>query len=127
MREMQAVRNMHCTIWTEGVREIVSAENSQIKFIVSDHPVTIYNHAYAPESDPCGYPNDPSIALKGSQTIFPLDIDHCLILTNYEYAKNPQNQDPTEKRANPRNFRNSMVRTDTNLEVVLSVIPLQIF
>jgi hypothetical protein len=52
MQEMQGIRMIHCTIWTEGVREIVSAEDAGIKFIVSDHPVTVYNHAVAP--DPSG-------------------------------------------------------------------------
>ena len=45
---MQGIRMMHCTIWTEGVREIVSAEDADVKFIISDHPVTIYNHAVPP-------------------------------------------------------------------------------
>lgn len=87
MLEMQAIRTMHCTLWAEGVREIVSAKNSETKFIVTDHPVTLYNPAYPPDSVVCAYPNDPSIALKGTQTIFPLDKDHCLILTNYESAR----------------------------------------
>lgn len=112
MFEMQAIRQRHCTIWTEGVREIVSAKNSNIKFILSDHPVTIYNFACPPNHQKCNYPDDPSIALKASQTIFPLDMDHCLVLTNYEYAKNPDINDPTEKRTNARNFANSLVRTD---------------
>ncbi|HEY1946742.1 MAG TPA: DUF4238 domain-containing protein, partial [Bryobacteraceae bacterium] len=112
MREMQAIRTMHCTLWAEGVREIVSAKNSETKFVVSDHPVTLYNPAYPPDSAICAYPNDPSIALKGTQTIFPLDKDHCLVLTNYEYAKTPNTEKPTEKRTNARNFRNSLVRTD---------------
>ncbi len=30
-----------------------------------------------------------TIAFKASQTIFLLNMDHCLILTNYEYEKNP--------------------------------------
>ena len=102
---------MHCTIWSEGVREIVSAEHSDIKFIVSDHPVTIYNHAYAPDSGICAYPTDPSIALKGSQTIFPLSRDYCLIFTNLEYARDPS-ANPIEKRTSPRNYRRSMTRTD---------------
>ncbi len=113
MCEMQAIRNLHCTIWTEGVREIVSAEKSELKFIISDHPVTIYNHACPPKNKQCVYPNDPPIAFKGTQTIFPLDMNHCLILTNYEYAKNPDTEDPIEKRTYSRNFRNSLVRTDT--------------
>lgn len=32
MWEMQGIRNMHCTIWTEGVREIVSAEDAKSKY-----------------------------------------------------------------------------------------------
>jgi hypothetical protein len=111
MVEMQGIRMMHCTIWSEGVREIVSAEDSQVKFIVSDHPVTIYNHAAPPEAGACAYPNDPTIALKASQTIFPLNRDFCLILTNLEYARDPSTS-PLEKRTFARNYRNSMVRTD---------------
>lgn len=112
MHEMQGIRMMHCTIWTEGVREIVSAEDADVKFIVSDHPVTIYNHAVPPEAQKCAYPNDPEIALKASQTIFPLNFDFCLILTNLEYATEPSTS-PLDKRTFARNYRNSMVRTDT--------------
>lgn len=112
MIEMQALRNLHCTMWTEGIREIVSAKSSTVKFIVTDHPVTVYNYAYAPTSEQCKYPNDPSIAQKGTQTIFPLDKEHCLILTNLEYAEDPDNQDPKERRTNARFIRQSMVRTD---------------
>lgn len=112
MMEMQGIQAMHCTIWTEGVREIVSAANSEVKFIISDHPVTIYNHGVPPEADGCRYPLDPSITLKVSQTIYPLDRDHCLILTNLEYAKD-QDAAPLEKRTFARSFRTSMVRTDT--------------
>ncbi|MBE9599979.1 DUF4238 domain-containing protein [Pedobacter sp. MC2016-24] len=111
MIEMQKVQKMHCTIWLEGVREIVSAEKSEIKFIVSDHPVTIYNYACPPGSTQCLYPNDPSIAFKASQTIFPLDKDHCLLLTNYEYASNPDLTDPITKRTNARNFADTLVHT----------------
>ena len=50
MFEMQGIRMMHCTIWSEGVREIVSAEDADVKFIISDHPVTIYNYAAPPEA-----------------------------------------------------------------------------
>ncbi|QHO78206.1 hypothetical protein ACH79_42125 [Bradyrhizobium sp. CCBAU 051011] len=111
MFEMQGIRMMHCTIWTEGVREVVSAEDADVKFIISDHPVTIYNYAAPPDAVACAYPHDPSIALKASQTIFPLSRDFCLILTNLEYAKDPS-VSPLEKRTFPRNYRSSMVRTD---------------
>jgi hypothetical protein len=111
MREMQGIRMMNCTIWTEGVREIVSAEEADVKFIVTDHPVTVYNHAVAPTDAGSAYPDDPSIALKASQTIFPLNRDFCLILTNLEYARD-RAANPLEKRTFARNFRHSLVRTD---------------
>lgn len=116
MYEMQGIRMMHCTIWTEGVREIVSAQDADIKFILSDHPVTIYNHAVPPDAKGIDYPNDPSIALKGSHTIFPLNRDLCLILTNLEYAQD-HSASPLEKRTYAGNYRNSMVRTDAFIRV----------
>lgn len=109
MFEMQGIRMLHCAIWVGGVREIVSAEDSDVKFITSDHPVTIYNHAIPPTDEACAYPLDPGIALRGSQTIYPMDRDHCLILTNLEYAKNPDTG-PLEKRTFPRNFRQSLTK-----------------
>jgi hypothetical protein len=111
MTEMQALRTIHCTLWAEGIRELVSAEDSDIKFILSDHPVTIYNYACPPGSELCAYPNDPDIALKGSQTIFPLDKNRCLILTNLEYAKDPDSVNPLEQRTNATKMRRSMVKT----------------
>ena len=111
MFEMQGIRMLHCTIWVGGVREIVSAEDADVKFIVSDHPVTIYNHAVPPTTGACAYPLDPGIALRGSQTIYPLNRDYCLILTNLEYAKNPSTS-PLEKRTFARNYRQSMTRID---------------
>ncbi|HAS8622697.1 TPA: DUF4238 domain-containing protein [Vibrio vulnificus] len=111
MMEMQSLRSMHCTFWAEGVRELVSAENSDVKFIVSDHPVTIYNYACSPDSELCGYPSDPDISLKGSQTIFPLDKNRCLILTNLEYAQDPDNANPLQQRTNATRIRQSMVNT----------------
>lgn len=111
MIEMQSLRTIHSTLWTEGVREFVSAEESNVKFIISDHPVTIYNYACSPESELCCYPSDPDISLKGSQTIFPLDKNRCLILTNLEYALDPENVNPLEQRTNPTRMRRSMVST----------------
>jgi hypothetical protein len=78
---------------------------------VGDHPVTIYNHAIPPDGTGNDYLNEPSIALKGSQTIFPLNRDFCLILTNLEYAQD-NSANPLEKRTFAGNYRNAMVRTD---------------
>jgi hypothetical protein len=112
MVEMQALRQMHCTMWLEAVREVVSAEDSDVKFIITDHPVTIYNPQCPPNSSQCRYPEDPAIELIGSQTIFPLDANHCLILTNLEYAKEPAGVDLLRPRQNPRHFGQTIARTD---------------
>lgn len=112
MEEMAQLRRMHCTMWVECVREIVSAKDSDVKFIVTDHPVTIYNPAAPPGSDHCAYPNDPSFALNGSQTIFALDADRCLILTHIDYAKRPTGLDLLGSRENSRTFGATIARTD---------------
>jgi hypothetical protein len=112
MLEMQALRNMFCTMWLESVREVVSAETSAVKFILTDHPVTVYNAAYPPGSETCQYPHDPSIALNGTQTICPLDSDHCLIMTNVAFAKNPQSLNPKTPRENARYAGQTISRTD---------------
>jgi hypothetical protein len=112
MREMQSVRMMHCTLWTEGVREIVSAKNSDVKFIVTDHPVTVFNAGIEPTAADCNYPHDPSISLIGSQTLFALNQDTCLILTHLEYAKDPKSVNLVAHRTNARYRGKSYVRTD---------------
>ena len=113
MVEMQRLRNMHCTMWVECVREIVSAEQSDVKFIVADHPVSAYNAACPPESPMCRYPDDPPILLNGTQTIFALDANHCLILTNLEYAKDPGGVDLLAQRQSARYTGSTLVRTNS--------------
>jgi len=112
--QMQQVRRAHCTMWVEAAREIVSADESSIKFIISDHPVTIYNPACFPGSPQCQYPLDPPITLKGSQTIFPLDLNRCLIFTNLEYAENPalSKRQLLTQRTNARYFDTTIARAD---------------
>ena len=115
MLEMQQIRKMHCTMWVEAVREIVSAEISDTKFLITDHPITIYNPECPPNSNYCKYPTDPAIIFKGSQTIFPLDLDHCLILTNLEYAQNPLSKDLLVNRTNARNYGQTISRIDATI------------
>jgi hypothetical protein len=112
MLEMQQLRRMHCTMWFECVREIVSAEKSDVKFIATDHPVTIYNSACPPTSAASQYPDEPSIGLIGTQTVFALDADHCLILSNLEYAQDPTGVDLLAPRQNARYAGQTITRTD---------------
>lgn len=102
--EMQRIRQLHCTIWSEAVREIVYATTSNIKFIISDHPITSYNIACQPNSQECKYPNEPRIEMKATQTIYPLDSNRCLILTNLDYARNPNISDPKAYNLMPIRF-----------------------
>ena len=113
MLEMQHLRHMHCTMWIECVREIVSAKKSDVKFIATDHPVTAYNSACLPTFSACKFPDDPSIGLKGTQTVFALDADHCLILTNLEYAQDPTGVDLLAPRQNARYSGQTLTRTDS--------------
>jgi hypothetical protein len=112
MLEMQALRQMHCTMWLESVREIVSAEDSTVKFLVTDNPVTAYNAALPPDARACRYPDDPPASLNGTQTLFALDESHCLIFTNLSYAKSPTDVDPVAPRENVRYFGQTIARTD---------------
>ena len=112
MLEMEKLRQMYCTMWFECVREIVSAGYSDVKFIVTDHPVTTYNASCAPDSPACLYPQDPSIGLIGTQTVFALDADHCLVLTNFEYARDPRGVDLLRARENERYLSQTFARTD---------------
>lgn len=102
--KMQHIRRIHCTMWVEATMEIVSAEDSDVKFIVSDTPVTTYNSACDLTSKHCTFPYDPGIELIGTRTIFPIDLDHCVILTNLEYTKNPKEADRMKLRTNARFF-----------------------
>ncbi len=112
MVEMQALRLMHCTMWVEGVREIVSAQDSDVKFILTDHPVTVYNAAVDFTSQQCAYPQDPLVAAMGSHTVFALDANTCIIITHLEYAKEPDQLDLTRLRTNARHLGVGMTRTD---------------
>src|SRR5712692_3266380 len=68
---MIQLRKLHCAIWTECVWLIADASQSATKFIVSDHPVTVYNRRCGPRSQWCRGDNDPDIWLNGAHTIFP--------------------------------------------------------
>ena len=112
MTELQYLLHLYGTLWAEAVREIVSAEDSDVKFLVSDHPVTTFNAVWPLSPDSRINQNDAPVALNGTQTIFALDANHCLILTHLPYAKAPNEVPLTTKRENARNFASTLIRTD---------------
>jgi len=69
LRRMLQLRQLHCVVWTECVWLIADASQSETKFIVSDHPVTVYNRRCGPRSIWCRGFNDPDIWLHGIQAM----------------------------------------------------------
>jgi hypothetical protein len=104
---MRRMHQVHVTMWMEGVWEVLNCDDSATKFIVTDHPVTTYNRAMFPQSQPCLYPRDAPIDLLGTHTIFPLNMNRCLIITNLGYVRNPE-VPPLKRRQNPRSFAETM-------------------
>ncbi|MES2023122.1 MAG: DUF4238 domain-containing protein [Patescibacteria group bacterium] len=109
LSSMTTLGRMNCAIWTESVWLIADASNSETKFIISDHPITIYNRECGPRSQQCRNANDPDIFLQGSHTIFPLSLDKILILTNLSWVRNPY-QSATKPRPNSNLFRNAIFK-----------------
>jgi hypothetical protein len=106
---IQELKRMHCAIWTECVWQIAEATNSPTKFIISDHPVTVYNRACPPLSKYCRVGNDPDIRLHATHTYFPLSLEKVLILTNLSWVRNPY-QSEVGVRPNPDLFRTAMFK-----------------
>jgi hypothetical protein len=100
-------RMLFNALWAECVWQIADAGDSETKFIVSDHPVTVYNLAYRPAHRECRGSGDPDIHLNGTQTIFPLSLERVLILTNRSWATNPYGS-PTKARPNPQYERDAI-------------------
>ena len=81
MIKMQYIRRMHCVMWVEGILEIFSAHDSPVKFILSDHPVTLFNRFVYPSDPRIPLGTDPLLQWMGTQTLFPFDQERLFVLT----------------------------------------------
>jgi len=108
LRHVVRMQSLYGAIWTECVWQIADASASPTKFIVSDHPVTVYNKACT-SNNPlyCKGPRDPDIRMNATHTLFPLCADRLLILTNLAWACAPY-RSPMEFRVNPELQRGAM-------------------
>ena len=104
---MQQLQNLYCAIWTEAVWSLVDATQTQTKFIVSDHPVTVYNRECFPNSEWCREFRDPDIRCVGTHTIFPLSPTRALVLTNHSWVRNPH-ASAIKWRPNPKLLRSAI-------------------
>lgn len=105
--EMQRLQQMFCALWTECVWSIADASEANTKFLLSDHPVTVYNSGCFPASKWCLGFNDPEIWLSGTHTIFPLNLNKILILTNLSWVRYPYGN-PIKQRPHSKLFRQAM-------------------
>jgi len=108
LAKMLELKDLFSATWIECVWQICDADNSNTKFIVSDHPITIYNRTLGPRQPTwCRGSKDPDIRFVGSHTIYPLTLNKVLILTNLAWARNPY-QKAKNYRPNPGFFRSTM-------------------
>jgi len=113
--EMQRLQNLFSAIWSECVWCIADASNSDTKFIVSDHPVTVYNKGCPPNMRFCKGDKDPHIWLNGTHTILPLSLNKILIFTNLSWLRNPYSN-PLERRPHPVLLRDAAPFNWTNIQ-----------
>ena len=109
LRLMLKYRQLYCAIWAECIWLIADASQSDTKFIISDHPATVYNRRCGPRSQRCRGYEDPDIWLQATHTIFPLSLEKILILTNLSWVRNPY-QSEVALRPNPNPLRNAMFK-----------------
>lgn len=104
---LQRMQEMYGATWTDCIWQIADASESPTKFIISDHPVTVYNRACPPLSKYCVGANDPDIRLNATHTFFPLSLDRVIILTNLSWVRDPY-QNELRVKPNPTLFRQTM-------------------
>jgi hypothetical protein len=101
---LQRLQALFCAIWTESIWSIVDTNSSDIGLILSDHPVTVYNQGCFPASSWCRDGKDPHTWLSGTHTLFPLQPNKLLIMTNLSWVRHPYGN-PVKKRPNPSPLR----------------------
>lgn len=117
---LQRICKIFCAIWTECVWQIADASRSPTKFIISVHPVVVYNRECFPASKHCKGYNNPDIRCAATHSYFPFSPDKVLILTNLSWVRDPY-QNPLKLRPNPEHFRNAIFKfTDIQFDRFLT-------
>lgn len=98
---IRLVIGMHQTMWIEGVWFYLSAEKSSTKFIVSDHPLVLFNRKINPQNESLDM-----FMLLGTILIFPLDLNNCLVIFHRDYGISRE-LNPVQRRINVRAYRDN--------------------
>lgn len=104
LEAMRRLFRLNATMWFEGVWEIVRADKSPTKFLLTDNPVTFYNPKAFPLSPGCRYPDDVGLGHVGTRTLFPLSRDRLLVITHLQLVRDPW-LNPLKPRVNARAFQ----------------------
>ncbi|NWF17156.1 DUF4238 domain-containing protein [Pseudomonas reactans] len=117
---LQQFRNVFCTMWAECTWQLADCLDTETKFIISDHPVTVYNKGFFPRSALASKYGDPEIWNSGTHTYFPLSETRILILSNLSWVRQPYGN-PLANRPNPNLFRQTIfnftsIQTHRNLD-----------
>lgn len=108
LNAMVQLHQLHGSLWAESIWQIADASQSDTKFIISDHPITLYNRFLGPRNRKwCRGFNDPDIAMNATHTVFPLSLNKVLIMTNLSWVRNPY-QSGIAYRPNPNPLRSAM-------------------
>ena len=113
---LQDLQNIFCTIWSECVWQIADASESKTKFIISDHPVVVYNRECFAGSKTCQGYGDPDIRRVATHTYFTLSPDKVLIFTNLSWVRDPF-QNPKKCRPNPDLMRPAKMFSFLDIQV----------
>jgi len=104
---LQRLQAMYGAIWMEAQWALIDANRSDTKFIISDHPVTLYNAGCFPGSKWCRNGEDPEPRFSGTHVLFPISPERLLVLTNTAWVRNPYGN-PVEPRPNPGSARSAV-------------------
>lgn len=108
LNAMIQLQQLYGSLWAESIWQIADASQSDTKFIISDHPITLYNRFLGPRNKKwCRGFNDPDIGMHATHTIFPLSLNKVLIMTNLSWVRNPY-QSGVAYRPNPHPLRAAM-------------------
>lgn len=78
LARLTSLRSLYGAIWAQCAWQLADAANSETKFIVSDHPVTVYNRSCAPGNPLwCKRADDPDMRLQATHTLVPLPPTAC--------------------------------------------------
>lgn len=110
MRALSRAHGTGIAMWSEGIQELLQVEDPNFEFIVSDHPVTLYNRAFPPRRTELGFSADPRNSWIGTQTIFPIDKRHCVVFTHSQLIDNGLEEGGLlTDRINPRLIGNAII------------------